>query len=74
MAMIGRIELRTIDEDWVASYRLPGSGAVELGRIKLSLVENSAARREQFQQLMKDAIDDIVQGAGGPLPTWKRSV
>lgn len=76
MTNIGKIELRdTHDGFWTASYRLPDhQEAMEVARIRMSLVETSESSREAFKKILTDAIGRLIAEAGGRNMTWNEMV
>jgi hypothetical protein len=68
---LGRLAMRQEGQSWVAYYAQPGTmeGAIWLGAIKLSLVEN-LERKQKFMDLMMDALSEIITMSAGQKPVW----
>jgi hypothetical protein len=60
--MIGRLAFRVENNFWVAYYAMPNTmeGAIEMGRIALTIVEN-ADRKRAFMDIMKSALGDFFR-------------
>lgn len=73
---IGRLALRREGKYWCAYYAMPDTmnGALPLGRIRMTLVEGEGRRhsvnKQQFMDLMREAVSDIIEAATGVRPTW----
>jgi hypothetical protein len=68
--MIGRLAMRTVEDHWVAYYAMPGTmeGAIELGRIRMGLIEREE-RRQEFVNVMSNVVADIIERTAGKRPT-----
>lgn len=72
---VGRLALRAEGENWNAYYAMPDTmeGALYLGSIRLSLVEDRA-RKQAFMDLMRSSVGSILEGIVGMKPEWKDPV
>jgi hypothetical protein len=63
--------MRELEGHWVAFYAMPGTmeDAVELGRIRMPLVERED-RRHGFMDLMREIVADIIEERVGVRPIW----
>jgi hypothetical protein len=73
LQQMGRLALRQEGNNWNAYYMMPNTpeGAVFLGSICMTAVDNNPARRDRFMQLMQDTVADIIEKATGTRPIWK---
>jgi hypothetical protein len=69
---IGRLALRQEGEMWVAYYAQPETmdDAIELGRVRMSIVVHSTEARQAFIDLMSLAVGDQVEQVMGMRPVW----
>lgn len=73
---IGRLAMRMEGDWWVAYFAAPTSmeGALELGRIKLRLVEDKD-RKEAFMAIFQSFIGELIKEKTGREPSsWDRSM
>ncbi|PWE26671.1 hypothetical protein C4N9_20625 [Pararhodobacter marinus] len=68
---VGRLAMRVEGDWWVAYYALPETmeGALELGRIRMAIVEDWQAK-ELFMSLMRDAVTAIIRDRTGAKAEW----
>lgn len=64
-----RIALRVEGSWWVAYLAPPQTmeGALELGRIRMSIAENPD-RKQRFMQLVQDAVAEVIADTTGSAP------
>lgn len=69
---IGRLALRVEGKSWVAYYAMPNTmkGALFLGSIRMSIVDSSLQRKQDFMNMMRDIVGDIIERECGTRPTW----
>lgn len=67
-----RLSFRREGKWWVAYTAELGTmkGAQPIGRIALAIVEAEPARKQQFMDLMQEAVSDLVQATTGVRPIW----
>jgi hypothetical protein len=67
-----RLALRVEGDWWVAYLALENTmdGAKRLGSILMGIVENSHERRQAFQSLMQDVMNDAIKDVFGQTPDW----
>lgn len=76
LKQVGRLAMRREGKWWVAYYAMPDtmSGALPLGRIRMTLIEGDSARNQRnktgFMDLMREAVSDILEDATGVRPQW----
>ena len=60
--LAGRISYRVQGDWWVAYYALPTTmdGAIELGRVQMSIVTTNPVRKEAFMEIMRDYIAETI--------------
>lgn len=68
----GRLALRDEGGMWVAYYALPNTmkDALVLGSVALGAVVDRPARKQQFMELMKEVVADLIEQAIGVRPVW----
>jgi hypothetical protein len=68
---LGRLALREEGDLWNAYYALPDSmkDAIFLGSIKLRFTQ-SAAIRQMFMDVMREAVADLIEEQIGGRPVW----
>jgi len=69
---VGRLALRVEGDWWVAYYAMPKTmdKAIELGRIKMGIVESNPERKELFMDLMRSAIAELLEQQGVKVENW----
>lgn len=69
---IGRLAMRHEGKNWNAYYALPGSmeDAIFLGSICMSAIVNNSPRKEEFMNMMRDIVSEIIADKTGIWPTW----
>ena len=73
---IGRLALRVEGDEWVAYYARTTTmdGALRIGSIHIRIVEQRPARKQEFMDLMRRALDDILRDVTGAQPSWQEPV
>lgn len=68
---IGRLAMRHEGSEWVAYYAIDGTmeGSLRLGSIRMAIVKDER-RRQQFMDLMRDAVGDMLEQIMGVRPEW----
>lgn len=71
LAKVGRLAMRQEGQNWVAYYALPDTmkDPIFLGSIRMAVVANPA-RKQQFMDMMRDIVSDIIEEETGTRPTW----
>lgn len=74
LQQIGRVALRHEGEWWNAYYAMPGTmdGAIHLGSVKMTAVEQNPAVKQGFIELMRMVVSGIIEDATGQRPSWPR--
>ena len=69
---IGRLALRREGSWWRAYYAMDGTmdGAIELGSIRMKIVDEHKDRKDAFIALMREGVADIIEEKSGARPTW----
>lgn len=69
---IGRLAMREEGNWWVAYYALSDTmvGALKLADIHMRLVADNKERKQQFMDMMRDCVADIIEERTGKRPTW----
>jgi hypothetical protein len=72
MHQLGRLAFRHEGTMWSAYYAMPDTmdEAILLGSIAIGTVARSVERREEFVQLMRNVVADIVESETGLRPVW----
>lgn len=72
MQNIGRLALRHEGRNWNAYYALNESmeEALFLGSISMGAIVVNPGRKQQFMDMMKDIVADILESETGVRPTW----
>jgi hypothetical protein len=72
LTKVGRLALRQEGDLWVAYYAEPDKmeGAIYLGSIQIALVENNPDRKQQFMDLMRAVVGDMIGKIVGVRPHW----
>ena len=72
LKQIGRLALRVEGENWNAYYALKETmdGAVFLGSIRMGAVTTKPERKQEFMDLMRHVVEDILEDKLGAWPTW----
>ena len=67
---IGRVAMRQEGGFWVGYYAMPESmeGAIELARIKMSLIIGKPERKDFFMLMVADCANDLVEEITGTRP------
>lgn len=65
---IGKLALREEGGNWNAYF--VGPETTFLGSINMNVVANNPARKQAFQDLMQDALGDVIEQVAGVRPTW----
>lgn len=70
---IGRLALRAEGDNWNAYYADQDTmkGALYLGSIRISIIQNSGERKEEFMSLMKEVVADIIEEVTGIRPLYR---
>jgi hypothetical protein len=74
---VGRLALRVEGEMWNAYWAPSQSNmdeAILLGSIRMNAVEASAARKNAFMELMKDAFGAAIKDVTGQVAQWNDPV
>lgn len=72
LVQVGRLALRIDGDDWKAYYALPDTmeGAIFLGSIRVAAVVASPVRKQDFMNLMRNVVADIIEEKVGIRPDW----
>lgn len=72
LVQMGRVAFRTEGNMWNAYYALPDTmeGATYLGSIAMAAIRNNRARKEEFIQMMRSIVGEIIEQRIGQKPTW----
>jgi hypothetical protein len=73
---VGRIALRVEGDWWVAYFAKPKTmeGAIELARVRMTVVRPDAKRKAAFMELVRSYIDEILAEQTGVTPSWPEPV
>jgi hypothetical protein len=68
---IGRLAMREEGRFWNAYYALPGTmkDSIFIGSIQMAFVAD-LRRKQQFMDMMRDCVADILEEQTGVRPTW----
>lgn len=69
---VGRLAMREEGPNWVAYYTVPDSmeGALLLGSIRMGAVTDRPERKQQFMDLMREVVSDLIEEQTGVRPKW----
>lgn len=72
LVKLGRLAYRHEGKWWVAYYALPDTmeKSIQLGRIKMTAIEGRPERKQQFMDLLRDVVADIIEETSGRRPEW----
>ena len=72
MQQIGRLAMRQEGQYWNAYYALPSSMAepILLGSIRMGAITENPERKQDFMQMMREIVSDIIEVETGVRPTW----
>ena len=72
MVEMGRLAFRVEGENWNAYYALPDTmdGALYLGTIRMAAVKGRQDRKDQFMDVMRESVADILEEVTGTRPSW----
>jgi hypothetical protein len=72
MRQIGRLSMRHEGANWNAYYSLPNSmeASIFLGSIRMGAIIDNPERKQEFMQMMREIVSDIIEAKTGVRTIW----